>query len=117
MKEINEQRKMIEAQIGMMQRETEKMADQFNHHLVALKLQDPDRTSEETNGKYRRGVHIRMKIDGRLENDFEILRDVAPIVDDLKLKWRGRLQELSDQKSQLSQEMVQLDVTRMNLQD
>jgi len=51
--------------------------------------------TEATPGKYSKGIHIKMQEDGTFQNDVEMVRDVAPIVEDLKLKWRDKIEIIS----------------------
>ena len=65
----------------------------INDELVELKIQKRDKTSS-TSGKYSKGVHIKMRPDGVLENDYDIYRDVQPIVNDLVSKWKFKLEKI-----------------------
>jgi len=46
--------------------------------------------TEPTPGKYSKGIHIKMMPDGKLERDIEMMRDVYPIIEELKAKWKQR---------------------------
>ncbi len=71
--------------------------------------------TEPTPGKYSKGIHIKMLPDGRLDNGVELMRDVAPIIEDLKGKWREKLHLNTQEKDKVNEELVQNEIEKRNL--
>lgn len=62
--------------------------------------------TEATPGKYSKGIHIKMLPDGRFENEIDTMRDIVPIIDELKLKWKDKLKTLNWEKDKANEELV-----------
>eukprot|EP00347_Sterkiella_histriomuscorum_P009840 403339673 len=118
--QLNDQYKMIETQIVQSDKEIAQLALQVNQSLIILKLQEQGRPTELANstpGKYSKGLHIKMLPDGRLDGVAQMENDVRPIVDELKLRWREKLDIYDRDKAQLNDELVQNEIDLRNLQD
>lgn len=73
---------------------------------MTLKLQDQQRVGPNTPGKYARGVHIVMNGDGLLENRVQMEQDVRPLVEELKVSWREKIENYDLQKGELTDAIV-----------
>ena len=51
-----------------------------------------------------------MLADGSLENNYDINRDVQPIVEDLKSKWKFKLEKNQSEKDKVTSEMVEREI-------
>ena len=73
--------------------------------------------TEPTPGKYSKGIHIKMMSDGKFERDIEMMRDVLPIIEELKEKWKLKLQDLTYEKDKISEEFIQREIEKRNLEE
>lgn len=76
MKQMEEQCRIIEHSLKNLDSNTTQYAEEVNSLLINLKLQDENRNTIATPGKYNRGVHIKMLANGELANGLEIYRDI-----------------------------------------
>ncbi|CDW88927.1 UNKNOWN [Stylonychia lemnae] len=117
LKNLEELRRTTESQITQTDKEVANTAQTVNQVLVSLKLQEQGRMTEATPGKYSKGIHIKMLQNGQFDNSVDMIRDVAPIVEELKLKWRDKLDQYSEDKQRLNQVIVQVEIDKRNLEE
>ena len=59
-----------------------------------------------------------MDIDGVLDKGrTELQRDLQPLIDDLKARWKAKIEKVNAERQQVSQELVQNDITIGRLEE
>ena len=59
-----------------------------------------------------------MSPEGLLNNGkLELQRDVQPLIEEMKAKWKGKIQEIQGLREGVSQELVQNDLLLRNLEE
>lgn len=47
----------------------------------------------------------------------QLQRDLQPLIDDLKARWKAKIEKLNSERQQVSQELVQNDITIRRLEE
>ncbi len=103
-----EQIRMTEKQVQLTVSEIANQAHSVNKYLTQLKLQKPQGQPE---AGYSSGFNISMDDEGILDKGkTDMHRDVQPLLEDMKSKWKTKVNELNHQREAVSQELVQNDI-------
>ena len=99
-RQVDEQIRLKEKNITNLKAEIASQANTVNQELIELKLQTPELI--QLPGGSNKGIHIVMSQDGKLNSGkYQLQRDLLPIIDELKLKWKQKIQILQVQKEQI----------------
>lgn len=109
----------VEKAIVNTDQEIKSMAEQVNENLAAIKLQRSQKVTEVEDNKYHQGIHIVMSTDTGLLNHgkIDLYRDVVPLVEDLKSKWKAKISSLQQESDKLSHELVEHDLLLRNIEE
>ena len=111
----DEQIRMTEKQIQATVNDISNQSQTVNKLLVTLKLQNQQ---EVMKGGYSQGIHIQMGPDGLVnKGTIQLERDIQPIIEDMKAKWKTKIAKLNGERDQITQQVVQSDIKVRQLEE